>query len=128
MFNSILVGKLIKRTLTESEELIGLTANKVYPLLAKPNTDYPFVVYEREGIDTLYTKDGIAQDEVSVLINVCTDDYEQGLIIANIIRHLFEFHSFEDFSVTEVYFDGIKEFTNNEGGYLQQLRLKFIFN
>ena len=46
MDNTILAGKYIRKIMVENEELSALLpSSKIFPLIANPDTTYPFIVY-----------------------------------------------------------------------------------
>lgn len=91
MTNSILIGKLIYSTIQSSTDVTALVGDRVYPIVAPADTDFPFIVYTRGNAycNTL-TKDGWLNDVVSFQISVASDTYIESAEIANEIRDLFE--------------------------------------
>ena len=74
------IGKEINRLLTEGS-VEGVT-NKIFPLIANPNTTFPFLTYRRIGYSPQSTKDYIGEIVVMEL-NICSETYEESVDIAN---------------------------------------------
>lgn len=65
--NSILIGKLIYKLLSTNDELAALVSpKKVFPLVANPETTYPFIVYSRTSLSVEYCKDGIIENTAEI--------------------------------------------------------------
>ena len=91
MTNSILIGKLIYSTIQASSDVKAVVDDRVYPIVAPNDTDFPFIVYTRGNAycNTL-TKDGWLEDKVSFQISVASDTYIESAELANDVRDLFE--------------------------------------
>ncbi|MDT9702983.1 hypothetical protein, partial [Streptomyces sp. P17] len=65
--------------------------NRLFPVLAKENTAYPFVIYKRSGLIPAYTKDKYSVED-TVFIDVVTvaEKYSESLEIANAVRNALE--------------------------------------
>ena len=44
MANSILIGKLIYSTIQASNDVTAIVGDRVYPIVAPNDTDFPFIV------------------------------------------------------------------------------------
>lgn len=95
MDNSLLIGKYIYKLLSEDEMLKALS-QKIYPLVAKADTTYPFVVYARTNLYTTYCKDGIIEDTLDVQVIAVSDNYVESLEVANQIRNVLELKRYKD--------------------------------
>lgn len=73
------IGKEINRLLKNN--VLGL-GDKVFPLVANPNTSFPFLVYRRIGYQPRSNKD-YTGEVVTVEMNVASEKYEQSVDIAN---------------------------------------------
>ena len=128
MDNTILAGKYIRQIMIDNQELMGLiSANKIFPLLANPDTSFPFIVYSRTNLIPTYTKDLLTDNYVSFVVVVVSDNYVQSLNIANAVRHSLEGYRYQDndIKIYPIKFDSITEETM-EDAYIQ--RLSFSFN
>lgn len=126
MVNSILIGKKINSILRQDGELTTLVSNQIYPLMANKSTSYPFIVYSRDSVTPHYCKDGNFEDIVGVTVVVVSNDYEQSVDIANLVRDNLELLTYEDNDIyiasSEV--TGIGENTSDDA-YVQKIYLNF---
>ena len=91
MAKSILIGKLIYSTIQASNDVTAIVGDRVYPIVAPNDTDFPFIVYTRSNAYPQNgTKDGWLSDSVSFQITIATDTYFKGAELANMVRDLFE--------------------------------------
>lgn len=74
------IGKEINRLLTESNVL----KNKIFPLVANPNTTFPFLVYRRIGYTPRSNKD-YTGEMVTIEINIASEKYEESVDIADAV-------------------------------------------
>lgn len=74
------IGKEINRLLKEGNVL--KVSGKIFPLVANPNTTFPFLVYRRIGYQPRSNKD-YRGEMVAVEINIATETYNEGVDIAN---------------------------------------------
>lgn len=127
MKNSLLIGKKIKTILSSNSELNSKVNGQIYPLLANQSTKYPFIVYSRDSVTADYCKDGNFQDNVGVTIITVSDNYEESVDIANLVRESFELLTFkdDDIYIAESYLVSVTESTQ-EDAYIQ--RLNFNLN
>lgn len=84
--DNVKVGNVLCKILTTDEKLKSLIGNKVYPLVANQDTEFPFVVYKREGTIPTNTKDRytISFDSTIEILAV-SDDYDEAVEIASLI-------------------------------------------
>lgn len=127
MKNSLLIGKKIKTILSSNSELNSKVNGQIYPLLANQSTKYPFIVYSRDSVTADYCKDGNFQDNVGVTIITVSDNYEESVDIANLVRESFELLTFkdDDIYIAESYLVSVTESTQ-EDAYIQ--RINFNLN
>lgn len=90
--NTILIWKYLLPCIQDNEEFNSYVGDKVFPLLANPETEYPFVIYRRDSINVQYTKSPIKgwDNRVNISLGVYSNDYTTGIEILNIIRNMFE--------------------------------------
>ena len=130
MDNSILCGKYLRRFLTENVELSALIdTKKIFPLLANPDTTFPFIVYSRINLIPIYTKDLLSDNQVSFEIIVVSDKYNESLEIANAVRHSLEGYRFRDeyINIYPIKLESIYEETQ-EDAYIQRMTFTFTAN
>lgn len=91
MDNSLKTGQYMVEVLNDNQELISILGEgKIFPLVAKNDTLYPFVIYERVAVSTVYTKEIGHDNTVQINFRVYSDQYDQSLDIANMIRNILE--------------------------------------
>lgn len=87
---SLEVGKKIYSLLNGDSRLTTLVGNKIYPIIVEKETNYPFIVYKRSNIIPDYTKDFHLKDNVIIDIICVSNDYANGIEIAEIVRDILE--------------------------------------
>lgn len=87
---SLEVGKEIYSLLNGDSRLTTLVGNKIYPIIVEKETSYPFIVYKRSNIIPDYTKDFHLKDNVIIDIICVSNDYANGIEIAEIVRDILE--------------------------------------
>lgn len=87
----MLTGNYLFDVLNDQEELIEvLGENKIFPLVAKEDTTFPFVTYSRDNIQITYTKMFNHDNLVTITYKVYSDNYDESVTIANLIRNILE--------------------------------------
>lgn len=87
---SLEVGKKIYSLLNGDSRLTTLVGNKIYPIIVEKETNYPFIVYKRSNIIPDYTKDFHLKDNVIIDIICVSNNYANGIEIAEIVRDILE--------------------------------------
>lgn len=87
---SLEVGKEIYSLLNGDSRLTTSVGNKIYPIIVEKETNYPFIVYKRSNIIPDYTKDFHLKDNVIIDIICVSNDYANGIEIAEIVRDILE--------------------------------------
>ena len=80
------IGKEINRLLKNN--VLGL-GDKVFPLVANPNTTFPFLVYRRIGYQPRSNKDYVGEI-ITIEINIATETYQEGVDIANSVADILQ--------------------------------------
>lgn len=130
MDNSILAGKYLRKILIENEGLMELiSANKIFPLLANADTTFPFIVYSRNNITPVYTKDILTDNNAVFTVIVVSDKYTESLDIANAVRHSLEGYRYKDeiINIYPIKLDSISEETMDDA-YIQRMMFSFSVN
>ena len=130
MDNSILAGKYLRKILIENEELMELiSANNIFPLLANADTTFPFIVYSRNNITPIYTKDILTDNNAVFTVIVVSDKYTESLDIANAVRHSLEGYRYKDeiINIYPIKLDSIYEETMDDA-YIQRMMFSFSVN
>lgn len=81
---SIQIGKAIYSILSADAELSALVGDRIFPLIAISETEYPFIVFRRDSILPSYSKDGINSDVTTVSILCVSSDYAQSALVADL--------------------------------------------
>ena len=81
------IGKEINRLLVESN-VLGLN-DKIFPLVANPNTTFPFLVYRRIGYTPRNNKDYVGEI-VTMEFNIASESYNESVEIANSVADILQ--------------------------------------
>ena len=76
------VGKELVDILQGSSAVVDALDNKIFPLVAVPNTTFPFLVYRRSYYTPESNKD-YEGEKVGVEMVICATRYEDGVDIAD---------------------------------------------
>lgn len=60
---------------------IEAVGGRVFPIVANEGTTYPFIVFERSGVDVTATKDGFADIQATFNARIVSATYFEGLQI-----------------------------------------------
>ena len=119
MIDSLNIGKTIFEKLDDISEL----GHRIYPLIAENNTIFPFVIYTRTSLVDVLCKDGLYEDAIIVSIEVVTDNYSDGIDIAQKIRERLTFKT----STLRSHMSGAhEEFAND--AYVQTMEYTITMN
>ena len=83
--NKLKVTTEIRSLLLSSPAISALVQDKIFPLVAPTDTQGDFMIYQRDGYKTDYTKMGRYMDKPLVYINAVSDDYDRSQEIASAI-------------------------------------------
>lgn len=75
------IGKEIVTILGGSSDVAESLGNKIFPLIAVPNTTFPFMVYRRSYYTPANNKD-YEGEKVGIEVVICATKYEDGVDIA----------------------------------------------
>jgi hypothetical protein len=123
MIDSLKVGKIVY------SKIGSLVSNRCYPLIAENGTTYPFIIYQRDSLDSMFCKDGVYEDEVNVSVRVVTDSYNAGIDLAQSVREAMTFNNYtseEGGTYTSLMVQADEEFTND--AYVQTLIFRITIN
>lgn len=88
--SGISINKNIYALLSKDEELSKSVSGQIYPLIAKANTSFPFVIFKRNNLSPTYTKDINVSDTVSVSISIVAKEYFESVEITERVRTILE--------------------------------------
>lgn len=118
---SILIWEYLRPVLEASSELTTyVNKDYIFQLAALEGTPYPFIILRRESVIPQYSKHlpgltGIV-NEITLSVSVYSDNYNESIYIANIVRSLLENYSYQndDIEIYHIEMSSINEyFTNN---------------
>lgn len=137
MDNTILVGKYLYRALSNDTNILSIVSvDKIFPLMPKvqyndetgeeEDVTFPFVVYSRESLTPVYTKDMLTSNQVRFTIIAVSNDYIESLELANYIRNCLECKNYKDsdIEISTIKMDSISEETIEEA-YIQKMTFSF---
>ena len=123
------IGKAIAALLAAHDGIVEAVGSKVFPIVSKEGTTYPFAVYRRNGIEVQYTKDGKAGETVNVDIVVAAQSYAESISIADMVREAIEGKAFVLGDTLKVYGSQLagadEEFFEDSNVYTQSLNFNF---
>lgn len=76
------VGKELITILSGSSAVTDAVGNKIFPLVAVPNTTFPFIVYRRSYYTPANNKD-YEGEKVGVELVVCSPKYDESVNVAD---------------------------------------------
>ena len=129
METSLNIGKVIKDILYQDEALNTLVKSQVFPMIAEENTTFPFIVYRRNSIRKVSTKDYVNDEIASVDIVIASDKYAQSVEIAERVRFILEHGGYEgeNFSVDNITLSNASE-QYMQNTYIQTLTFDIEIN
>ena len=116
---AISANKKIYNLLSGDTQLGEMVGNKIYPLIAEESVSYPFVIFSKESVSGVYSKDLLMYDLADISVAVAANNYFETVNIAERIRQILEnqhddyFYNITLDNVTEDYI---------EDAYIQQLK------
>ena len=129
MTTGLQIGRAVAALLTAHSGLRTAIGSKVFPIVSKEGTSYPFVVYRRNGIEVHYTKDGKAGETVNVDIVIAAGSYAESIGLADMVREAIEGKAFVMSDMLKVYGSQLtaadEEFFEDSNVYTQTLNFNF---
>ena len=123
---TIQIGKVINALLNADTNLSEMIGNRVFPIVSKEGTQYPFVVYRRNSVTPTYCKDGLASETASVDIVIASNTYTNSIEVADRVRAAIDKRAcvFQDTTVTNIEMTTAEEdFVDDT--YIQTLNFNF---
>lgn len=125
--NSLKAGTYLRTILLQNADLMNvISGDKIFPIVAPPETTYPIITYTRDNIFPQYTKAapcGGWSNSVQVTYRIYTgNDHDSGEDIANELRNALEWVSYKDndIKIHPIELISATEFFNDDS-YCQQL-------
>ena len=123
---TIQIGKVINALLNADTNLSEMIGNRVFPIVSKEGTQYPFVVYRRNSVTPTYCKDGLASETASVDIVIASNTYTNSIEVADRVRAAIDKRAcvFQDTTVSNIEMTTAEEdFVDDT--YIQTLNFNF---
>ena len=133
--NSLLIAKYIQKALEDSEEIkaiIGNRDNAIFPLLQHSELIFPYIVHLRNNLTVRYTKDACLgygwDNEITYSVCCVSDDYIQGLELANAVRHTLETYHLQndEILIHPMELISITEYPIEETSIVQELQFRML--
>jgi hypothetical protein len=117
---SILIWEYLRPVLEASSDLTSyVNKDNIFQLAALEGTPYPFVILRRDSVIPQYSKHlpgltGVI-NTISLSVSVWSDNYNESIYIANIVRSLLENYSYEndDIKIYHIELSSVNEYFNN---------------
>lgn len=123
---TIQIGKVINALLNADSGLSEMIGSRVFPIVSKEGTQYPFVVYRRNSVTPTYCKDGLVSETASVDIVIASNTYTNSIEVADRVRAAIDKRAcvFQDTTVTNIEMTTAEEdFVDDT--YIQTLNFNF---
>lgn len=88
--NKLLVTTDVVAILKDSTKITDIVGDNIFPLIAEEGTTGDYILYKREKYDAEWNKMGKTSDKCEVYINVVSDNYERGKIVAAAVQDALE--------------------------------------
>lgn len=110
----IKANKYIREVLAADENLTDIVKVENIKVMVLQPTNFPFVSIKRTALETVYNKDIPTEDLVTIEIAVVTNEYSEGMEIAQIIRDILDYKVYlnraENVRITEIrFFDCVED-------------------
>lgn len=122
----ISISTHIYKTLTEDANIVKAVGKKIYPIATMSEVKFPFIVYERENVDTRYDKAGASTTNIDESIYILAEGYTESLEIAEMVIAALDRKkaSYVGFEVIDATVNDVPEFYISQT-YVQQVRMRF---
>lgn len=119
--SALSAGKAIYSLLSADETLKRMT-KKMFPVVAD-NAPLPYIAFRRVSLTSVPQKQGMGADTVHMEVNVFTEEYEEGIEIAENVREVLECYGSRevaDMLLRGCYLEASEE-TWGDDAYVQRL-------
>lgn len=127
--SSLGIGSVIQEILLSSVPVTDKVNDRIFPVLAQEDTEYPFVVYQRSGMKPAYTKDRYSvEDTLYVNVAIISEKYVESLEIAECVLKSLERKkgTFAGLKITDIRLADSSE--NGEDVFIQGLSFEITIN
>ena len=120
------ISQHIYSVLTANTTVHGLVGDRIYPMGTKTDTDFPFIVYERNSVTPSYTKDGMAFARSYCSILCAGETFAEALNLANAVVSALDgvTAQYEGFDVTRAAASAADE-NYVQGAYIQEVEFSY---
>lgn len=122
----ISISNHIYKTLTDDADIVKAVGKKIYPIATKSEVRFPFIVYERENVDTRYDKAGASTTNIDESIYILAETYTESLQIAEMVISALDRKtaSYNGFEVIDAIVNDVPESYISQT-FVQQVRMRF---
>ena len=122
----ISISNHIYKTLTDDADIVKAVGKKIYPIATKSEVKFPFIVYERENVDTRYDKAGASTTNIDESIYILAETYTESLQIAEMVISGLDRKtaSYNGFEVIDAIVNDVPESYISQT-FVQQVRMRF---
>ena len=103
MSTTLYDAAIVLRTLLQG---VAEVEDRIYPIVATEGTGYPYIVYQRTGVDMMQSKDGMEVESATYDVSIVTGEYSEGLALVDRVIDLLNGNmAFAPGNVSESYVD-----------------------
>jgi hypothetical protein len=95
-------GAAVYDILVSDAGVSGIVGNRIFPLVAKNATTFPFIAYRRSSVSTGNTKDGPYRYGVVIDVACVGNDYKQGVDMADAVMNALQDKRFARYDIDSV--------------------------
>ena len=81
--DGLIIGQKIISELIDIQEV----NKRIYPVIANEETNYPFILYQRNSLSPQMVKWGVYEDSITLEINILAESYKESIDIALQVRN-----------------------------------------
>ena len=121
------IAKHIYAVLSTDTTVNSYVNGTLFPVATKVEKAFPLILYERDSAVSHYTKDGPADMETTATVFVVTEDYSQGVTIAEAVIAALERKEahYDELDVVDcVHVGSVEGFQDRS--FIQQIQFNFI--
>lgn len=113
--------------LSQDETIVAKVGDNIYPVATKVEKAFPLILYERDTVTSRYDKDGCAYVESDATVFVISEDYTEGVDIAEAVIDALDRKeaTYDDFDVLDCVQTGAVE-GYQDRSFVQQVQFHFI--
>lgn len=118
------VGKALYQMLISDQDVVKAVGSKIYPLVADIETKFPFIVYKRNSIQPVTSKDKIIYHSIAyVEVVIASDKYEQSIEVAEYVISALKAGTFNGLQIKDIALENAEE-DYQDNTFIQKLTIK----